>query len=648
MRKALKIMLAGMVVISALPVLQGKTAEAAAAPICPGMSVMSDPLALSMEAGSTVIWDGVTPALLEAKKKYEQLLSERGWKITYNSAYRPFEYQRHLKEIVSAPLNACKSGEKAKHALGTEVAAANYEAPHTKGIAFDASVTDEKGNALNGMTFVSPLLTEVAARAGLGFTLQSTDGVHHELMLVVGSNPPAPGQQSLPEKKIGTGLVVTTSGNLNIRSQASAVGAIVGSASRGSSVNVYGIEGDWYLIQTGSVAGYVSKDYLKYVPATPISDSPKEPSLPAAKIGTGTVVTQSANLNIRSQPSTDGTVVARVRTGVSLDVYKSEQAWYLVKTGAIVGYASKDYVKFVPAATATPSPPPTKTPPTKTPPAKTPESGGQTQPGLPDAKIGTGLIVTQSGAINVRSQASAGGAVISSVNKGATVDVYKIAGDWYLIRSGSVTGYVSKAYVRVVTLASAPPASTSAIKLASQATFAKIYRFTMEKEGLLTNKSYDSGAKTNRGITQSEYSQYLKKKGLRDKSVAQIQDAEAYDIYYNAYWLAVGADRMSEKLAIVMFDTLVNMGYGSSGDTGGAVKFLQQALGVKADGDWGAATESAFLKQPLEKHDALARQVLQSRLDYRYARVKQDIAQQKFLAGWINRDYALRAFVGLK
>ncbi|GAB2716614.1 peptidoglycan-binding protein [Paenibacillus thermoaerophilus] len=168
------------------------TVPAQAAESCV-LSTMTDPLALRMEAGETVIWDGVTADLLAAKNRYESLIRAKGWSITYNSAYRPYQYQKHLYEISQNP-TAC-SAEKTKHGLGTLVAAPSYTAPHTAGIAFDATVKNASGVALNGMTFVNSQLVAVAEQAGLYFPHTTSDGVHHQLsptgsVLSVGSTGP--------------------------------------------------------------------------------------------------------------------------------------------------------------------------------------------------------------------------------------------------------------------------------------------------------------------------------------------------------------------------------------------------------------------------------------------------------------------------
>ncbi|MVP01336.1 peptidoglycan-binding protein [Paenibacillus lutrae] len=157
--------------------------SASASETCGGyLTNMTDPLAIKMENGQKVIWDNVDPDLIKKRDTYVNLIKQKNWTITFNSAYRPFQYQRHLYEIVeNASKSTCVANEKAAHGLGSVVAKPSSTAPHTRGIAFDATVRDAAGNALNGKTFVNSQLKTVAQQAGLSLPLPTTDGVHHVL-----------------------------------------------------------------------------------------------------------------------------------------------------------------------------------------------------------------------------------------------------------------------------------------------------------------------------------------------------------------------------------------------------------------------------------------------------------------------------------
>ena len=61
---------------------------------------------------------------------------------------------------------------------------------------------------------------------------------------------------------------------------------------------------------------------------------------------TGKVTLKSGNLNIRSYPSTAGSVIKSVPNGSVLTVLGSWNNWYTVNYNGTVGYASSDYIRL--------------------------------------------------------------------------------------------------------------------------------------------------------------------------------------------------------------------------------------------------------------------------------------------------------------
>ncbi len=102
--------------------------------------------------------------------------------------------------------------------------------------------------------------------------------------------------------------------------------------------------------------------------------------------------------------------------------------------------------------------------------------------------------------------------------------------------------------------------------------FKAAFNFVLKAEGGYSNNKLDKGGATNYGITQFTYNTYRHKKGLTNKDVAQITKEEAEKIYYEEYWLKIGADKIKDKaLAIVLFDSSVNHGIA------GAKKLFEQS-----------------------------------------------------------------------
>ena len=146
-------------------------------------------------------------------------------------------------------------------------------------------------------------------------------------------------------------------------------------------------------------------------------------------------------------------------------------------------------------------------------------------------------------------------------------------------------------------------------------TFEKALKFVLKWEGGLSVNPNDKGGTTNKGITQSTYNNWLRSKGQNLKDVRNITDSEVKEIYYNNYWLKAGCDKMSEKFAILAFDTAVNMGVGR------VQEFLKYAKYTSTD---------KFIIARIRKYCEFAK-----------------VGNQKiFLQGWLNRILDLEQYIG--
>ena len=144
--------------------------------------------------------------------------------------------------------------------------------------------------------------------------------------------------------------------------------------------------------------------------------------------------------------------------------------------------------------------------------------------------------------------------------------------------------------------------------------FEKALQFVLKWEGGYSCNPNDLGGATNKGITQSTYNDWLRSKGQCLKDVKNITNEEVREIYYNNYWLKAGCNNMSEKFAIISFDTAVNMGVSRVSE------FLKAAQYKYPD---------KFLLARAEKYNEFAK--IQS--------------QRGFLHGWLNRLFDLYAFI---
>lgn len=117
------------------------------------------------------------------------------------------------------------------------------------------------------------------------------------------------------------------------------------------------------------------------------------------------------------------------------------------------------------------------------------------------------------------------------------------------------------------------------------ANFAEDIKFVRQEEGGNDNDPYDPGGRTSRGIEQSEWDAWCKLYGLPKSDVWKAPDEDINEIYFDQYWDPY-TDLVPWGIQLVFFDTHVNEGLGP------AVRFLQNALEVPADGKFGIITRS--------------------------------------------------------
>lgn len=144
--------------------------------------------------------------------------------------------------------------------------------------------------------------------------------------------------------------------------------------------------------------------------------------------------------------------------------------------------------------------------------------------------------------------------------------------------------------------------------------FKKALNFVLRWEGGFSNNPHDLGGATNKGITQNTYNAWRKSKGLPPQDVIKITDDEVEKIYFERYWTPAGCSKMSGKFAVLVFDTVVNMGLSRANE---------------------------FLKAAEWKHPE---KFIQAR-ETKYREFAKYGNQKIFLKGWLNRLEALDIFV---
>lgn len=125
---------------------------------------------------------------------------------------------------------------------------------------------------------------------------------------------------------------------VNIRKKPSTEAAIIGKLYRGSAATIMKTEGDWVYIKSGSVSGYIMKDYLAIgYSAEKLID----------EFGTKWATVTTETLKVREEKNTECTVLTLIPEDESYEVLGEDTDWARIRVdGDTVGYVSKEYVRI--------------------------------------------------------------------------------------------------------------------------------------------------------------------------------------------------------------------------------------------------------------------------------------------------------------
>lgn len=142
----------------------------------------------------------------------------------------------------------------------------------------------------------------------------------------------------------------------------------------------------------------------------------------------------------------------------------------------------------------------------------------------------------------------------------------------------------------------------------------------LRHEGLWSDHPADPGGATMKGITLATFRE-ARGADRTKEDLRAISDADVSDIYRKRYWNAVRGDQLPAGVDLCVFDLAVNSGPGR------AVRLLQKALGVNADGSIGPKTLAAA-------YDADALTVIGEICDLRLAFLRSLPTWPTFGKGW--------------
>jgi lysozyme family protein len=112
----------------------------------------------------------------------------------------------------------------------------------------------------------------------------------------------------------------------------------------------------------------------------------------------------------------------------------------------------------------------------------------------------------------------------------------------------------------------------------------------LKHEGGYVNHPADPGGMTNLGVTRAVWEEWIGRES-NEKEMRSLTPEMVAPLYRRKYWDKIQGDNLPDGVDYAVFDFAVNSGPGR------AAKFLQELVGVKADGSIGPMTLTAVAKK---------------------------------------------------
>ena len=142
-----------------------------------------------------------------------------------------------------------------------------------------------------------------------------------------------------------TGTVINLSGDiqLNFRLGPSTNDTVIGGLSEGTTFTILSESNGWYKINYDGTIGYV---YGYYVSVGNNSSSLSNSSSNTSKSGVVSNLNSGVDLNFRSGPNTDYSIIGELSEGTSVTILSENNGWYKINYDGTVGYVYSNYISI--------------------------------------------------------------------------------------------------------------------------------------------------------------------------------------------------------------------------------------------------------------------------------------------------------------
>lgn len=148
---------------------------------------------------------------------------------------------------------------------------------------------------------------------------------------------PDPGSTTTPPSSSASILGFANTDSLNIRSEGSTDGSIIGTYSLNQVIEVINADvgNGWTKVLYNNTEAYVAKQYVTVVGEV-------------ASLGTGTATVNTSDLNFRASASTSSSILSKLPNGTAVTVLSGSASteWCTVRYDGKIGYLASKYLKF--------------------------------------------------------------------------------------------------------------------------------------------------------------------------------------------------------------------------------------------------------------------------------------------------------------
>ena len=157
--------------------------------------------------------------------------------------------------------------------------------------------------------------------------------------------------------------------------------------------------------------------------------------------------------------------------------------------------------------------------------------------------------------------------------------------------------------------------------------FNETMKLMLNLEGGKTDEKSDRGGRTNFGITQRTYNDWLKQNKLKSSDVFKISKERALKIYKKQFWGVIKGDQLPHNVAKAIMSMALTDGPQDS------VRFIQRLLNIEQTGFMGPKTLAAIWSKCKKDDKMFTKKIL----DAQIKRYKSDEQADTYGKGWTNR-----------